>query len=226
MSYYSYSFDFKYEVVMAFENSDYTLKELTEKYNISEMSILRWSKLFQSKGIEGLSTSKGWKPYPKELKKKAIQDYLSGEYSLAEVVYKYGISTTSLLQRWIKMYNSHRELKDTGKGRSISMAKGRKTTWEERIKIAQDCLASDKNYQETADQYQVSYQQVYQWVRKYESRGLESLQDSRGQSKKEETLTPEEKNQLKIRCIQKENERLCAENALLKKLEEIERRRD
>lgn len=31
MSYYSYFFEFKYEVVMAFENSDYTLKELTEK---------------------------------------------------------------------------------------------------------------------------------------------------------------------------------------------------
>ena len=225
MSYYSYSFEFKYEVVMAFENSDYTLKELTEKYNISEMSILRWSKLFRSKGIEGLYTSKGWKPYPKELKEKAIQDYLSGEYSLADVVYKYGISTTSLLQRWIKMYNGHRELKDTGKGRSKSMTKGRKTTWEERIKIAQDCLASDKNYQETADQNQVSYQQVYQWVRKYESGGLESLQDRRGQSKKEETLTPEEKIQLTIRRIQKENERLRAENALLKKLEEIERRR-
>ena len=78
MSYNSYSFEFKYEVVMEYENSNYTLKELTEKYNISEMSILRWSKLFYSKGIEGLYTSTGWKQYSKELKEAAVHDYLSG----------------------------------------------------------------------------------------------------------------------------------------------------
>ena len=38
-------------------------------------------------------------------------------------------------RKWIKKYNSHRELKDTGKGMSESMTKGRKTTWEERIQI-------------------------------------------------------------------------------------------
>jgi len=104
------------------------------------------------------------------------------------------------------------------------MTKGRKTTWKERIKIVQDCLESGKNYQETAEQYQVSYQQVYQWVRKYETGGLDSLKDRRGRSRKEEELTSEEKIKLKMRHIQKENERLRAENALLKKLEEIERR--
>ena len=101
-----------------------------------------------------------WKPYPKALKKEAVQDYVSGGYSLEIVIRKYGISTTSLLQRWIKMYNGYRKFKDTGKGRLKSMTKRRKTTWKERIKIVQDCLESGRNYQETAEQYQVSYQQV------------------------------------------------------------------
>ncbi|WP_341300586.1 helix-turn-helix domain-containing protein [Lysinibacillus sp. FSL H8-0500] len=48
------------------------------------------------------------------------------------------------------------------------MTKGRKTTVEEHIKIIKVCLANEKNYQETAEQYGESCQQVYQWVRKFE----------------------------------------------------------
>ncbi|WP_396954174.1 helix-turn-helix domain-containing protein [Neobacillus niacini] len=36
------------------------------------------------------------------------------------------------------------------------------TTWEERIQIVIYCLENGKNYQETAETYEVSYQQVYQ----------------------------------------------------------------
>ena len=105
------------------------------------------------------------------------------------------------------------------------MTKGRKTTWKERIEIVQDALENEKNYQQTAENHQVSYQQVYQWVRKYEDGGWDALKDRRGRSKNEDELTPEEKTKLEIRRIKKENERLRAENAFLKKLEEIERRR-
>ncbi len=49
-----------------------------------------------------------------------------------------------VLGRWIKKYNSHSELKDTGKGRSSTMTKGRKTTWEERIEIVQDALTTER----------------------------------------------------------------------------------
>ena len=98
------------------------------------------------------------------------------------------------------------------------MTKGRKTTWEERIEIVQDALTNEKNYQETAENHQVSYQQVYQWVRKYEAGGWDALKDGRGRSKSEEELTSEEKMKLEILRIEKENERLRAENAFLKKV--------
>ena len=72
------------------------------------------------------------------------------------------------------------------------MIKGRKTTVEERIGIATACLANGKNYQETAAQYRVSYQQVYQWVCKLEQEGEgeEALQDCRGRTKPAEERTP------------------------------------
>lgn len=107
---------------------------------------------------------------------------------------------------------------------SQTMTKGRKISVEERIEIAKACLANGKNYQEAAAQYYVSYQQVYQWVRKYEKDGDEALQDRRGRTKPAEERTPEDELRLKIQQMERENERLRAESLLLKKLEEIERR--
>ncbi|WP_277679154.1 helix-turn-helix domain-containing protein [Gracilibacillus dipsosauri] len=225
MSNKSYSSKFKYEVIKDYQNENYTLKELCSRYQISKYTLYKWIQKFEKEGIRGLKNSKTWKRYSKELKVRAVKSYVSGEFSQEEIVRKFEISSRSVLRRWIKQYNGHRELKDTGKGRTSSMTKGRKTTWEERIEIVQDALANGKSYQQTAEKYRVSYQQVYQWVRKYEDGGWDALQDKRGRSKREEELTPEEKMKLEMRRIEKENERLRAENAFLKKLEEIERRR-
>ena len=40
------------------------------------------------------------------------------------------------------------------------MTKGRKTTYEERVEIVKYCIEHQNNYAETAQKYQVSYQQV------------------------------------------------------------------
>lgn len=210
---------------MAYKSKEYSLTEIYSKFQIPKITLYNWVEKFEKDGIEGLSDSKKWKRYSKELKESAVRDYCSGEYSQYEIIRKYGISSRGVLQKWIKKYNSHRELIDTGTRRTHSMTKGRKTTWKERIEIVQDALANGKNYQKTAEKHQVSYQQVYQWVRKYEAGGWDSLKDRRGRSKSVEELTLEEKMKLEMRRIEKENERLRAENAFLKKLEEIERRR-
>ncbi len=105
------------------------------------------------------------------------------------------------------------------------MTKGRQTTWVERIEIVMDCIGNGKDFKKTAEAYEVSYQQVYQWVRKYENGGDEALKDNRGRKKEETELTPEDKIKLQMRKLERENERLRAENLFLKKLEEIERRR-
>ena len=51
----------------------------------------------------------------------------------------------------IKRVFFHSELRDSGKGMSQTMTKGRKTTLEERIEIVKACIANEKNYQETAE---------------------------------------------------------------------------
>ncbi|PAE18210.1 IS3 family transposase, partial [Bacillus sp. 7504-2] len=201
------------------EDGTATLVEIGKRYKVSESTIRKWKYKFDTYGVEGLKECSTWKRYTKELKLLAVSDYMSGLHSLIGVVEKYEISSHSVLQRWIKQYNnSHRELKDTSKGRTRSMTKGRKTTWDERIQIVLDCLGNGKDYQVTAETYQVSYQQVYQWVKKYENGGDEALKDKRGRNKIESELSPEEKIQLEMKRLERENERLRAENLFFKKV--------
>ncbi|UII55920.1 helix-turn-helix domain-containing protein [Cytobacillus spongiae] len=225
MSKRAYSVEEKYEILTALDKQ-YSPGELESKYNVHRSTILDWKHKFDKYGFEGLKESSTWKKYSKELKLAAIRDYLSGKYSIREIVELYEISSTSVLRRWIKKYNSHRDIKDTAQGRTSSMTKGRKTTWEERVHIVMDCLGNGKDYQKAADTYQVSYQQVYQWVKKFEDGGDEALKDKRGKKKEDASLTPVEKISLHMKKLERENERLRAENLFLKKLEECDRQVD
>lgn len=220
-----YSNKFKYEVIMAYQNEDHTLNEICLKYKVHRTTVYDWMEKFEKSGLSGLENSKTEKRYSKELKESAVRDYLSGEYSQREVIRMHGISGAGVLHKWIRKYNGHRELKDTGKGRSNSMTKGRKTTLEERTQIAIHCIDNERDYQSTAEKYEVSYQQVYQWVKKYEAGGSDALKDGRGKRKEELELSPEDKVKLEMKKLERENERLKTENLFLKKLEEIERRR-
>jgi len=221
-----YSPQLKYQILYEYENDDYTIKELCKKHGISDRTFYDWKIKYERYGLEGLENSKAKRIYSAKMKVMAVEDYLSGKGSLTEIIYKYDISSRSVLSRWIKKYNSHSILEDTRKGEKYSMTKGRKTTLKERIEIVQSALANNKNYHEVSQNYQVSYQQVYQWVRKYEKGGWESLKDRRGHKKDQTELTADDKMKLKLRKIEKENEHLRAENAFLKKLKEVERRCD
>ena len=105
------------------------------------------------------------------------------------------------------------------------MANGRKTTLEERIDIVRDHMQSGSSYEQTAEKYQISYQQVYQWVRKYQKDGIDGLVDRRDKRKEADKMTEEEKLRAELKLEKAKNRRLELENLFLKKLEEIERRR-
>ena len=101
------------------------------------------------------------------------------------------------------------------------MTKSRRTTLEERIAIAEACLESGKDYGAIAQKYNVSYQQVYTWTKKYEELGSVGLEDRRGKRTKDQ----EPRTELEELKIVKHQLYLAEmERDLLKKLEEIERR--
>jgi len=214
----------KYELIIAYENRQISTQDFYKQNNISKDTLNKWIYLYQTYGIDGLEGATGWKQYSKEVKTAAVLDYLSGNYSQNEIIRNYEISSRSVLERWIRNYNDHRELNET-KRMNNSMIKGRSTTLEERLEIVMYCLQNGKNYHQTSEHFNVSYQQVYQWVKKLEIEGEDGLKDKRGQRKAEKELSPEERIQREMKRLERENERLQAENALLKKLEELERRR-
>ncbi|MGE7918063.1 transposase [Viridibacillus sp. NPDC093762] len=219
-----HTYGLKLIVLNLLSEGQYSMKDLVKQFEVSATTIKRWKIKYETLGEDSLREATSCISYPKELKLAAVEDYIAGGLSLIQTISKYGITSDSVLMQWVKKYTSHREFKDSNKGMSHSMTKGRKTTLQERIEIISYCIKQHKNYQLTAETYQVSYQQVYQWVKKFEENGEEALRDKRGRTKEEVELTPDEKMKIEMKRLEKENERLRAENLLLKKLEELERR--
>ena len=101
------------------------------------------------------------------------------------------------------------------------MTKGRKTTQEERAQMVAFCIEHGKDYGLTVERYQVSYQQIYSWVRKYEEQGVDGLVDRRGKTKPEDELSEAERLRQENRILQAKLKEKEMEIALLKKLREL-----
>ena len=104
------------------------------------------------------------------------------------------------------------------------MTKARKTTFDERIEIVKFCIANSKNYGMTMDKFNVSYQQIYLWVRKYEEKGVDGLLDRRGKAKPENELTELDRLKAENKMLAAKNQELQMEIDIIKKLKEVERR--
>lgn len=210
--------------ILAWVDEGHTIREAVTKFSVSEYTIRQWHAKLATHGVEALMEQSKNTGYPAALKIVAVKSYLAGEASQYELCLKHGIRSRTQLQRWILKYTQGEVLKSSPRGESKGMNKGRKTTYEERLEIVQYCIAQGNNYQGTAERYQVSYQQVYSWVRKYEDRGEKALHDRRGKSKEETELTEVDQLRIEVRKLQKANYRLELENEFLKKLKELEKR--
>ena len=214
----------KEEIIKLYLQGTESKTEIAKRFKIDRASVRNYISVYEAQGIEGLLDRKKNKVYSEQLKYQAIEAYINGEGSLREVSAKYGLRSERQLGNWIKVYNSGRgfQRKMTGGSR---MKESRPTTLEERIQIAKDCIANGGNYGETALKFNVSYQQVYQWVKKFREMGAAGLEDRRGKRKKDQTPRTElEKAQIEIERLKHELYITQMERDLLKKLDEIERR--
>lgn len=198
--------------------------KLEEKYRINRSAIRLWIIQYKTNGISAFFRDGKNKAYSEELKTQAVMDYLGGCGSLKTITAKYGLRSSKQLRQWIKMYNSGRGFRHKMSGGS-RMKDSRPTTPEERIQIAEDCIANGYNYGKTALKYNVSYQQVYQWAKKFKEMGASGLEDRRGRRKKDQTPRTElEKAQIEIERLKHELYMTRMERDVLKKLDEIERK--
>ena len=198
--------------------------EAARRVGVDESSIRAWIAKYKSEGSYGLWQTEKNRVYSEELKLQAVMEYLGGKGSLREICKKYRIRTKTQLRAWIKLYNSGRDFKHKMSGGS-RMKNTRKTTQEERVRIAKECIENGNNYGEIAIKYQVSYQNVYSWVKKYRELGEAGLEDRRGQrTAQQEPRTEEERLRIEVAQLKHELYMTKMERDLLKKLEEIERR--
>ena len=214
-------------MVSAVENylaGNSSIQAIAKTFGVDWSTVRRWVVNYQSMGKSTFFCN-GNQPYSKELKEKAVRDYLSGKGSQRDICKKYKIKSISRLQCWIKKYNSHEELKASGIGGTSIMAKGRKTNFNERVEIVQYCIAHSRNYAETAAKYSISYQQARSYTVKYETGGVEALRDRRGRKKPFDEMSELERLRAENKILRAEKERAEMEASFLKKLDDIERRR-
>ncbi|WP_373325352.1 helix-turn-helix domain-containing protein [Sporomusa paucivorans] len=222
---FAISYEERISAVEKYLRYEYSMSELSKQLKVDKTTIMRWITRYQSLGPEGLQTTLRNQSYSSELKEAAVKDYLSGVGSQRALCTKYGIKSICQLQNWISKYNGHEKLKSSGTGGVPIMTKGRKTSYEERVEIVKTCIEQQNNYAETAQKYKVSYQQVYSWTNKYETDGVEALQDKRGKRKTLSEMSEIEKLKAENKLLEAKSKRQQIEIDFLKKLEEIERRR-
>lgn len=190
-------------------------------FNIKDDQIIQWVERYHRLGTKGLERAKT-RHYPTELKLEIIKKYLAGNTSYPQLAREYQIPNCGIIYQWVNRYTSGKSLITT---RRSVMKDGRKTTQLERIEIAQWIIANDMDYAGATRKFKVSYGQAYAWTKKLRQGGQAALADRRGKSKEDNgQLTENEKLVLENKRLKARVERLSTENALAKKIQELERR--
>ena len=213
----------KEQVVIDYLDRNKSRTQICEELCISSRTIQDWAIIYNKHGIAGFARKTRNSSYSKEFKMKVVEEYIKGESSSIDLGVKYNISS-GLLRSWIRMYNANRELKDYNPKQEVYMAQARrKTTLEERKEIVDYCINHNRDYKNTAAKYDVSYSQVYSWVKKYDANGAAGLADKRGCHKADDEVDELERLRRENLRLKRQLEEKDMVVELLKKVKEFER---
>nr|WP_255266961.1 helix-turn-helix domain-containing protein [Bacillus cereus] len=84
-------------ILTLYKDGHHSIADITVKFSVDPGTIRDWKRRYEMNGEDGLTEVASCKPYSKELKLAAVNDYLSGHYSLNKVIPKYNISSTAFL---------------------------------------------------------------------------------------------------------------------------------
>ncbi len=213
----------KLAMVEAYLSGKGSYKSLAREYGVGAVTLERYVRKYQLHGAKIFSEKPGNAKYTAEFKKECVEKVLRGEASAMQVAAEYKISGESVLQNWISCYNANKKLKDYDPKREVYMAEARrKTTLEERKEIAKYCIEHNNDYKGTAALYNVSYTQVYTWVKKYRESGEDGLQDRRGHHKSDDEVDELERLRRENLRLKRQLEEQGMLVELLKKVKEFE----
>lgn len=166
-----YTLEQKVKAVEDYKNGKRGTMQICKDLNMREINLYKWIVIYDDYGEIGFHPKERNKSYTADFKATAVNEYLAGNGSFIDIARKYEICSASVLERWVSKYNGYEKLKDYNPKGEVYMTKGRKTTVEERQEIVAYCLEHDSEYKLAAEHFNVSYAQVYQWMKKYEEQG-------------------------------------------------------
>ena len=144
------SLEEKVKIIQDYLEGTISKSEAARRGGVARDTIEQWARNYESDGEYAFLLHKN-RVYSPEIKRQAVEDYLSGVGSQSEICKKYHIRKRMQLQKWIKVYNAHGDFNSTKfSGGGSYMKRGRETTFEERVQIARECIATGKNYGEIA----------------------------------------------------------------------------
>jgi len=217
--------ELKIEVVRRYEIGKESISTLANEINANEVTVRNWIDQFHEYGESAFNTRPRNESYAKEFKEEVVNAYLNGTNTYRGLALQYNIPSHTVIIGWVKEYNNPEGLKEYCPQGDVYQMKSRKTTQEERIEIVNYCLNHNKDYKLTAKVFSVPYANIYSWVQKYLKEGKDGLGDRRGHHKSDDEVDKITLLKRQLERVERERDIAQMENRLLKKVEEIERRR-
>src|SRR5699024_3023872 len=220
----SYSTIEKLKLLHDYQKSDYGLTVYSDYHGVRPANMSKWIKQFLLAGLAGLIRPKHNQKYSLETKLTAVKAYLSGKYTNQAILQQYQIRNISQLHQWVISYNNDKlRVNQTTRKRVRKM--GRKVTFDEKRQIVRWTIEHNNNYKAAAEKYDISYQRVYSWVRKYRvNSDWEVLKDNRGRNKGKEPTNELERLRKRVRELEARDRERELQIAFAKKLVEIRNR--
>lgn len=161
--------------------------------------------------------------YSKDFKLTVVNEHIIMRFPIKKSARIYNVPSHETFRNWIMKYTRGEEIRSYSPKPEVYTMKVKKATQAEKMEIVKDCLLNDLSDKYTAENYQVSDNNVYSWIQKYKKHGPDGLIDGSQRGKPEAIQTETERMCAESATLKARNEYLETENAALKKLEEVER---
>lgn len=197
------------------------MREAARRAGVGHSTMESWVSRYRAEGLSALAENgnRAKRQYSEEVKRKAVEEYLSGQGSSMAIAEKYQLRSGNLVLDWVKAYHERNSRQETG---GSVMRKDH--TEEERLRAVLACLDGGQQLGDVAREYQVEVQTLRGWVKKYEEMGAAGLEDRRGRRLADQApRTKEEALRIENARLKQENELLKMELYLRKKVKELER---
>ena len=97
----------KVKIVIKYIAGEVSISGAATEAGADRKTLQRWVMQYEAEGAAAFLPGRWEHIYSPKLKLQAVQEYLSGKGSQAELSKKYGLRDRNRLRNWLKVYNAH-----------------------------------------------------------------------------------------------------------------------